>query len=119
MMRSSSGIFLLFWLVLATSKMSCIHRGGHAKFCLGRGFSNLPFLLTSSCMTCSNFSDHYEYFGLSRLSSNDATHVSTAPQGTAGYVDPEYHECYHLTEKTDFYSFGVILIESHPPQRWW
>uniref|UniRef100_A0A803MU97 Protein kinase domain-containing protein n=1 Tax=Chenopodium quinoa TaxID=63459 RepID=A0A803MU97_CHEQI len=37
-------------------------------------------------------------FGLSRLFPTDVTHVSTASQGTPGYVDPEYHQCYQLVE---------------------
>ncbi|MFS7973404.1 putative protein kinase RLK-Pelle-WAK-LRK10L-1 family [Helianthus anomalus] len=50
-------------------------------------------------------------FGLSRLFPNNATHVSTAPQGTPGYVDPQYYLCYQLTDKSDVFSFGVVLIE--------
>lgn len=50
-------------------------------------------------------------FGLSRLFPTDVTHVSTAPQGTPGYLDPEYHQCYQLTSKSDVFSFGVVLTE--------
>ncbi|XP_024024779.1 LEAF RUST 10 DISEASE-RESISTANCE LOCUS RECEPTOR-LIKE PROTEIN KINASE-like 1.2 isoform X1 [Morus notabilis] len=58
-----------------------------------------------------NFSVKVADFGLSRLFPTHVTHVSTAPQGTPGYVDPEYHQCYQLTSKSDVFSFGVVLME--------
>lgn len=66
-------------------------------------------------------------FGLSRLlalpekiedseastnNNNSSTgFVWTGPQGTPGYLDPDYHRSFQLTEKSDVYSYGVVLLE--------
>ncbi|KAK1643244.1 hypothetical protein QYE76_061049 [Lolium multiflorum] len=60
-------------------------------------------------------------FGLSRLlappdacstaTGREVLVCCTAPQGTPGYLDPDYHRSFQLTEKSDVYSFGVVVLE--------
>ncbi|KAF3450749.1 hypothetical protein FNV43_RR06838 [Rhamnella rubrinervis] len=58
-----------------------------------------------------NFEAKVADFGLAKISLETDTHVSTRIMGTLGYLAPEYATSGKLTDKSDVFSFGVVLLE--------
>ncbi|KAM7478158.1 hypothetical protein LguiA_026371 [Lonicera macranthoides] len=50
-------------------------------------------------------------FRTSRSIGVDQTHLTTRVLGTFEYLDPEYFQSSQFTEKSDVYSFAVVLVE--------
>ncbi|KAK9689518.1 hypothetical protein RND81_09G064400 [Saponaria officinalis] len=66
---------------------------------------------TSNVMLDGNYSPKLGDFGLARLMDHDKSPVSTLTAGTMGYLAPEYLQYGKATEKTDVFSYGVVVLE--------
>ncbi|KAH7664430.1 Non-specific serine/threonine protein kinase protein [Dioscorea alata] len=50
-------------------------------------------------------------FGLAKLLCSERNYVTTRVMGTFGYVAPEYASTGMLNERSDVYSFGILIME--------
>lgn len=66
---------------------------------------------TSNIMLDINYNPRLGDFGLARLTDHDKSPVSTLTAGTMGYLAPEYLQYGKATEKTDIYSYGIVVLE--------
>ncbi|XP_061349572.1 LRR receptor-like serine/threonine-protein kinase ERECTA [Gastrolobium bilobum] len=58
-----------------------------------------------------DFEPHLIDFGIAKSLCPSKSHTSTYILGTIGYIDPEYARTTRLTEKSDVYSYGIVLLE--------
>ena len=66
---------------------------------------------TSNILLDDNFEAHLSDFGIAKCIPSAKTHTSTYVMGTIGYIDPEYARTLRLNEKSDLYSYGIVLLE--------
>lgn len=50
-------------------------------------------------------------FGLAKLLGSETSYITTRVMGTFGYVAPEYASTGMLTERSDVYGFGILIME--------
>ncbi|XAR57537.1 Non-specific serine/threonine protein kinase [Bertholletia excelsa] len=66
---------------------------------------------SSNILLDKDFEAHLTDFGIAKSLCTSKTHTSTYIVGTIGYIDPEYARTSRVTEKSDVYSYGIVLLE--------
>ncbi|KAK4487608.1 hypothetical protein RD792_005741 [Penstemon davidsonii] len=66
---------------------------------------------SSNILLDKDYEAHLTDFGIAKSLCTSKTHTSTYVMGTIGYIDPEYARTSRLTEKSDIYSYGIVLLE--------
>ncbi|XP_050384146.1 probable LRR receptor-like serine/threonine-protein kinase At1g51880 [Argentina anserina] len=67
---------------------------------------------TTNILLSENFQAKLSDFGLSRnFPAEYGTHIVTGVAGTPGYLAPEYQQLNRFNEKSDVFSFGIVLLE--------
>ncbi|KAF5746600.1 hypothetical protein HS088_TW06G00771 [Tripterygium wilfordii] len=103
------GLPVLDWpkrvkIALGSAKgLAYLHEDCHPKI-IHRDIKSANILLDDDFEALANF-------GLARLNDTTQTHVSTRVMGTFGYLAPEYASSGKLTDRSDVFSFGVVLLE--------
>ncbi|XP_021736533.1 G-type lectin S-receptor-like serine/threonine-protein kinase SD2-5 [Chenopodium quinoa] len=58
-----------------------------------------------------NFVAKVSDFGLAKLMNKEQSHIVTTLRGTRGYLAPEWITNCSISEKSDVYSYGMVLLE--------
>ncbi|KAL5728600.1 non-specific serine/threonine protein kinase [Ranunculus cassubicifolius] len=66
---------------------------------------------SSNILLDRDFEAHLTDFGIAKSLCTSKLYTSTYVMGTIGYIDPEYARTSRLTEKSDVYSYGIVLLE--------
>ncbi|KAI6686571.1 hypothetical protein NL676_032484 [Syzygium grande] len=104
------GLPVLEWtkrvkIALGSAKgLAYLHEDCHPKI-IHRDIKSANILLDDA------FEAQVADFGLAKLTNDANTHVSTRVMGTFGYLAPEYASSGKLTDRSDVFSFGVVLLE--------